>query len=344
MRFQPACFSAVPLMAFSALLLGFVQAPPDGPADMAAAVAALRAELGAAAWQQARMPMDDANRTEWAFVPGDRRGLRLADMPPSARVRMHALLRNALSERGYLKAATIMSLESVLREIEGSDHRDPERYWLAVFGEPESGRPWGWRFEGHHLSLNFTLDANGTAAFSAWPMFLGANPATVPSGARTGLRVLGAEEDLGRALQLSLTAEQAAKATLAVRAPGDILTGPGRPALDQRQGLAFAALDAAQQAQLMELLASYANLLRPAAAARELERIRASQADLHFAWAGGTAPGEGHYWRVHGRHFLIEYDNVQNGANHVHTVWHDLDDDFGAGLLRRHRVRAHAGD
>jgi hypothetical protein len=253
------------------------------------------------------------------------------------------LLHAATSSQGYLKATGVMHLEGVLAVLEGSpDRRDPENYHFWVFGTPSPDGPWGWRFEGHHVSLNFT-SADGVTVST--PSFIGANPARVPSGPFAGWRLLAGEEDLARALVRSLDDGQRDRAIISATAPRDIITGNDRRAsLERTEGLPFAAMTGPQRELLLRLLAEYVDNADPAIARPRLARIQEVGLDrLHFAWAGGLEPGDPHYYRIHGPTILIEYDNTQNDANHIHSVWRDLENDFGDDLLRRHYDRAGPG-
>ena len=225
-----------------------------------------------------------------------------------------------MSTSGYLKTTGVFELENVLAELERNPGRDPGLYTLAVFGTP-GVEPWGWRVEGHHVSFNFTF-AGGE--MSAAPAFLGASPAAVRAGARAGWRVLAAEEDLGRALMKSLRAEQRERARIAAEAPADLLFGPGAAlAFAPPAGVAAAGWSAAANELLWRLIREYTGNLEPSAAAAAEARARQEAGQLHFAWAGGLEPGQGHYYRITGGSFLIEYCNTQNGANHVHACWRE---------------------
>jgi hypothetical protein len=235
-----------------------------------------------------------------------------------------------------------MELEGTLRELEqavGSPwaaRRDPGLYYLTLFGHPGAAQPWGWRFEGHHLSVNATdLGPHGEIIA---PIFMGANPARVPSGPLEGLRLLAAEEDLAFDLLDMLDARQRAHATIAVQTTGDIHTR-NDPAVGSiaLAGLPATEMTAAQQRQLRRLLELYAGRMTDDVARQQLGRIeKAGFAQLHFGWAGAHRRGEPHYYRIHGPTVLVEYDNTQDNANHIHTVWRDLENDFGGDLLRRH--------
>jgi hypothetical protein len=292
----------------------------------------------------ARFSMDDPERTTWAYIPKERGGLPLKAMDRDQRAAAFGLLDVGLSTRGVALAHAIIALEGTLRVLEEAAAspwaalRDPELFYLAVFGEPAAEEPWGWRFEGHHLSVNVSHLPHVSVVA---PLFMGANPARVPSGPQAGLRVLAAEEDLGFELLDMLDAEQRARATVAEQTTGDILTRSD-PAVGPMAftGLPASAMTAAQQGALRRLLQVYAGRMADDAARAQLERIeQAGFGELHFAWAGSHRPGEPHYYRIHGPTVLVEYDNTQSNANHIHTVWRDLENDFGGDLLRRHYGR-----
>jgi len=275
-------------------------------------------------------------RVNWHFVPQPRLGLPFKEMSPAQSHLAHALLSSALSQRGYFKAATIMSLEQVLHELENqAPHRDAGLYYFSIFGTP--GRnAWGWRVEGHHLSLNFTI--RGDAVLAVTPSFLGSNPAEVKAGPRQGLRVLAQEEDLGRRLVKSLDELQRATAIVITNAPRDIITGNARKAWALAPvGLPVARMNAPQRDLLQALIWEYVGRTRPELAETQWTKIQnAGWEKVSFVWVGGFEPGQGHYYRVQGPTFLLEYDNTQNDANHVHAVWRDFENDFGEDALREH--------
>jgi uncharacterized protein DUF3500 len=321
---------------FLALPSGAARGPAPAESPPASAARAFLATLRPDLRAQALLPFGDADRTNWRYVPGRRRGVNLKEMNSSERAAAHALLKAGSSAHGYEKAAGVIELEGILREIESFGwFRDPELYWFTIFGEPSDGGPWGWRFEGHHVSLNFT-SARGEITVST-PAFLGANPARVPSGPRAGWRLLPAEEDLARRLLASLTQEQRARAVLSERAPSDIVMGPGRGMPPQPAGLSASELNSSQRGTLVSLVAEYVRNARAEIADARWKKIEAAGVEkIRFAWAGGASVGSGHYYRVQGPTFVIEYDNTQDRANHVHSVWHDLPADSGVDLLRRH--------
>jgi hypothetical protein len=305
---------------------------------MAEAAAAFLTTLKPEQKQAAVMPFDDPERFNWDFVPRDRKGLAFRDLSTAQLQQAFGLIQSGLSHRGFFQTTTIMSLEEVLKELErgGGPVRDSQAYYLSIFGTPNRTNHWGWRIEGHHLSLNFTI-AHGKVAVGA-PNFFGSNPAEVKSGPRQGLRILAQEEDLGRQFAQSLTPEQRKTAIIAEVAYPDILVGKNRePRRLEPAGLSCAKLEPKQQAALKQLVSLYANRLRQELAERDLERIAKTGWDkVSFAWAGPLEKGKGHYYRVHGPTFILEYDNTQNQANHIHTVWRDYQNDFGDDLLKRH--------
>jgi len=309
--------------------------PSAAATEIAAAANAFLATLDDDARARTIFPFDSEERTNWHFVPRVRQGLPLADMTPLQQDKLRALLTAALSAKGLLKAETIIALESVLARIENNPvRRDPLKYHLTIFGDPAPGGPWGWRFEGHHLSINLTL-ANGTVVSSS-PAFMGANPAHHRDGLEMATRPLAAEEDLARTLARAL--HDAGKPVVYTDLPpNDILTANDRKArqLDP-VGVPASEMTAAQRDGLLALIAEYANRFRPEIAAAEMEKIRADLDHLRFGWAGGLDPGQAYYYRVQGTTFLIEACNVQNQANHIHTVWRDRDGDFGRDIIADH--------
>jgi hypothetical protein len=284
-----------------------------------------------------QFPLTVAERLNWHFIPRERQGLPLKEMTPAQRELAHALIKSGLSQRGVLKANTIMELELVLREMGGNPTmRDPELYFFSIFGTPSANEAWGWRMEGHHLSLNFTIVDGKPVATS--PSFMGANPAEVRLGSRKGLRALAPEEDLAREFMTSLNAEQRAAAIILTEAPRDIITmnaaavQPLAPT-----GIAVSRLDVRQRQLLVRLVNEYVARMADGVAAERRARLERSDFDqVTFAWAGPIEKGAPHYYRIQGPSFLIEYDNTQNDANHIHSVWRDFDGDFGRDLLREH--------
>jgi len=311
----------------------------DAPRKMREAASAFLAVLPEPLRAKAQRPFDDRDRLDWHFTPRSRNGVSFKEMDARGRAAAHALLRGALSEPGYRKAVNIIELEIVLKEIETFGlMRDPERYHVTVYGTPERQQRWGWRFEGHHLSLNFTLAGDRAAADT--PSFFGANPATVQRGAKKGQRALGEEHDAGWAVLEALGEAQRREAVIDARTYGDIVTA-NRDAVEPLTppGIAGAKLDERQRALLWKIVETYAASFEPGLAQARLARAKQGGVEaLTFAWAGSTARGKPHYYRVQGPQFLIEYDASQNDGNHVHTVWRDFKGDFGRDLLREHHL------
>jgi hypothetical protein len=330
--------------------LGALRAAERSPAAMADAAGKLLAALSADQRQQATFAFDSKEREHWGFVPTEifpRNGLTLQTMTEPQRKLAHDLLRTGLSQPGYLTATSIMELETVLRAIEdagGGDARpgvrrmvrDPVRYFFSVFGTPSAHGSWGWRVEGHHVSLNFTI-VNG-ALVAASPSFFGSNPAEVRAGPKKGLRILAAEEDSARALLMALDQSQRARAVINTTAPGDIVT-VNNSKVDPLSlaGIAAGELRPNQRDLLMKVIDSYASAMASDIAADRMSKLqKAGVEKIDFAWAGEAERGKKHYYRVQGPTFLIEYDNTQDDGNHIHSVWRDFNGDFGRDVLREH--------
>ena len=321
----------------------------DDATRMAEAAAAVLAALSGPQRERAALPFDAMERERFHYLPPEsvpRPGVHLGELEGGQRERVRALLAEGLSQEGHLTVRQIMELEAVLQALEGEGRRarrDPDEYYLTVFGEPVAGATWGWKFEGHHLSLNYTVVDGDVAAFA--PVFAGANPARVQEGPQEGRRPLGDREDAARALVQALDAERRAQAIIATEAPEDLVTG-AESAVDPLSptGLAAGDMSDGQRTLLFDLVEVYLSMMPEDVAARRGQAIQRAGLDgITFAWAGGLEAGEPHYYRIQGPTFLIEYDNVQNGANHVHSVWRDFDGDFGRDLLREHRARDHGG-
>lgn len=335
----------LPLVA--AILPGAGLRAHESAVEMAEAAKVLLASLSEDQKAKVVRTLTDKERELWHFVPhpfegeGMRIGLPLKDMRPDQRHLACALLSTGLSHRGYTTAMEIMSLEQVLWELENqAPKRDTLMYYVSIFGEPGS-KTWGWRFEGHHLSLNFTVVDGKVVAET--PNFFASNPGEVRQGPRAGLRVLAGEEDAARALVTSLDDSQKAKAILGTDAPEDILTS-NQPKAGPLEGggIAYADLTEGQKTGLKNLIDVYVQRVRPDVAADEIAAIEKAGLDkVVFAWLGGIGKGQPHYYRVQGPTFLLEYANTQNGANHVHSVWRDFDGDFGRDLLREHYQAHH---
>ncbi|MCA9026081.1 MAG: DUF3500 domain-containing protein [Planctomycetaceae bacterium] len=282
---------------------------------------------------------DTDQRVNWHFIPKDhRKGLQIKHMTKEQRAAAHALLKSALSQVGYSKAEQIMEIEALLAEFEGKGRfiRDPERYYFTIFGANFGGR-WGLSVEGHHLSLNFVVEDN--KVISVTPQFFGANPALVKnenkSGFEVGTRILAKEEQLGFDLVNSLDDAQQKQAVIAEKAPEEIrAAGETQPPKDAPVGIPAGKLTSEQQKVLRELIDEYATAVPAKISAQRLAAMEEAGFDgVHFAWAGATEPGIGHYYRIQGETFLIEFVNTQpdvagNPANHIHCVWRDMHGDF----------------
>lgn len=326
----------LPLVALTLALQAPLMHAHSPASEIAAAANNLLSALTTEQRSKASFEFATDERVNWHFVPKERKGLPFADLTPAQAHLAHIVISSALSHRGYFKAATIMSMEQILFDLENkAPHRNPDLYYLSIFGKPGVD-VWGLRIEGHHLSLNFT--ARGDQILATTPSFLGANPAEVRTGPRTGLRVLAAEEDLGRQLVKSLDARQLDSALITNVAPRDIITAASRKATRlEPLGLSAGKLNSQQRETLAALIREYLGRNRAELADADWKKVEAAGWDkIHFAWAGGVGPGEGHYYRVQGPGFLLEYDNTQNNANHIHAVWRDLENDFGDDLLKRH--------
>lgn len=322
--------------------VGWTDGVKDIAAEMAGSARDFLRSLSSADQDQANLAFDNENRYDWHYIPrpGERKGVPYKSMTaPQSRL-AHRLMSTALSNEGISKALGVMYLDQILFEIEGRSVRDSELYYVTVFGDPSNEGNWGWRVEGHHLSLNFTLQDGEVISTS--PTFMGANPARVQDGAQAGLQVLADEQEMARHLLHLLDERQHMIAVYADEPPRDIESrelrqaDPGPP-----RGLALGEMTQDQADLLIGLVEKYAYRIRPELADLELAEVRsAGVKEVHFGWAGGSEPGEPHYYRIQGPTFLIEYDNRQNGANHIHSVWRDLTGDFGDDLLAEHYARS----
>jgi hypothetical protein len=291
--------------------------------------------------------VEDDERLNWHYIPRERQGLPFKELDGSQQKLAHALLSSGLSRHGYAKAVSIMALESVLAQLEGTTRRfprDPDLYHVTVFGIPSDTAPWGWRVEGHHVSVNMLVA--GGARIAPTPSFFGANPARVPEGASAsglvGYRVLAAEEDLARRVLAALEGDAHARALISGEAPSDITTkSEHRIRPDSPAGLPTAEMSSSGRDHLLALVQEYVRRMPEDVAGTRLNRIeKDGTGHIHFAWAGSETPGGPHYYRLQGPSFLVEYDNTQNNANHIHTVWRDFDGDWGDDLLAGHYERS----
>jgi hypothetical protein len=301
------------------------------------------AALDEAQRAKASLPFDGEDRENFRFKPGPRKGLPLKEMNESQRGLAMKLLESALSDKGRLKAMQILTLESVLADMEKRpDYRDSGNYFVSFFGTPGSATKWGWKFEGHHLSLNYTVVGGKEVAVT--PSFFGANPAEVREGEHKGLRVLKAEDELGHALLASLLEGGKKEVVFSDKAPAEILTEEQRKVTAlEPVGVPAGEMTAAQKKALYDLISEYTGRHRKDLSEADLRKItEAGIAKIRFGWAGGSKPGEAWYCRIQGPTFLMEAANTQNNANHIHVTWREFEGDFGLDLMSEH-YKQHGG-
>lgn len=332
----------VALGLVAALYGGVSIAQQRASAVMANAATAWLASLTPEQRAKATFPLNADERTHWNFIPTSmfpRNGLPLKEMTPAQQKLAHDVLKASIGQVGYQTATTVMSLEDVLKATEGPGQpvRDPELYFLSIFGTPSPKGAWAMRYEGHHLSMHFSIDG-AKAAVVTTPFFMGANPAEVRQGPRMGVRALATQEDTARALLGALTDAQKAVAVIAPTPPGEIATtttvkvDPLSPA-----GLMAADMTSAQRDLLMKIIDSYTAVQTADVSADRMAKIKAAGTEkIGFVWAGSTEKGQRYHYRVQGPTFLIEHNNTQNQGNHIHSVWRDFNGDFGRDLLAEH--------
>lgn len=353
---------AVGLLALGAVPLVFAH-PGHGAANAAAksapevaalmATSATRLLQSLTPEQRAKMVFEfaDEEREDFHFVPdkfikpdGTRAGLTIEEMQPNQKTLAKALPATALSHRGYLEAMSIMSLEQVLFDMEnGNPVRNPQRYYVSLFGEPSQNGTWGWRFEGHHLSINVTI-INGKK-FSVTPSFFGTNPAIIKEGPMKGTEVLVQEDRLALELVNSLTGELKEAVLIPGKTVDEVITSDDRTARREaflEHGVTFEQLAAEQQQMLLALVNVYLGRFQPEILqGTRYKGLLEDGTGLRFAWSGGTVLGEQHYYRIVGKDFLIEFANSQNNANHIHAVLREFNGDFGRDFLAEHYQEGH---
>ena len=292
---------------------------------------------------------EDGERVLWYYPPLNRHGLSLKRMNADQKELAYAILASGLGEEAYRKARQIIDHEAVLGPLEVEKNivtwdRDPALYHFSVFGEPGGKDPWAWRAEGHHVSVHFSIW--GDKVISMTPFFFGANPAEVRNGPKTGLRILGACEDLGFDLMDSLDSGQRQKAIIYDSAPLDIITfNSTRVSLPPEEGLPASQMSGTQKEILMALVTEYVTRVSPELAKEKIEALKGEGFEnLHWAWGGAVNKTDPHYYRIHGGNFVVEFDNRQDGANHIHTVWRDVENDFATDVLREHLLVYHLLD
>jgi hypothetical protein len=299
--------------------------------QMAMAAVRLVESLDADQAAKATYAFDAPERLDWHFIPRVRKGLPVKEMTSAQRALAFGLIQSGLAGSGYLKATTIMSLEQILKDLEQGKGpvRDPELYFVTLFGKPSDQGRWGWRVEGHHLSLNITLQDG--KIISATPAFFGANPAEVLQGPRKGLRTLADIDDRALRLLQALEERQKRVAVVDATAPKDIrAANTPQPPTDAAQGISFTDLDEPQRQMLKGLVEAYAENMPQEVSHAWLEEIhKAGPDNVRFAWFGAGERNQPHGYRIQGPTFLIEFNNTQNGANHIHSVWRNMLGDFG---------------
>jgi len=314
--------------------------------DLAQKANKFLAALPAAMKEKAQYKFDDDERFNWHFVPKSRNGVSFREFNPTQRDAALDLLKTSLSIQGYQKAAAIMELENVLREVEGREssdkYRDPQNYYLTIFGTPDDTKPWGWRFEGHHMALNFSSVSN--LIESSTPSFFGSNPGIVKSGPEKGKQILKEETDLAFSLVNSFDADKLKVVLISDTALPEIVSSNSRKATALTpSGLSYSSMNEAQKAFFLKLLEVYVMNYELGFSNKLMAKIKKAGVEkLTFAWAGSLKPGAGHYYRIQGPMLLIELDNTQNNANHVHSVVRDLTNDFGEDILREHYEKEHS--
>jgi hypothetical protein len=322
----------VPVMAWLAVTAQ--EAPAPVVPNMAKAANAFLFALPPDQAKLASFAYDDAERFNWHFIPRERKGVALRQLSAPAYEAALTLLASGLSPEGYEQTLAVMSLEEVLYLVEGGDRaarrekRDPKKYYLSVFGTPSDTGTWGWRFEGHHLSLNYTLA--GGKVVSSTPEFFGSNPADIAAGPGRQIRVLAAEEDLARQILKLASPELKQKIVLDTKAPDDLRgANKPQPELDRAAGVPFSAMNEDQRQLLMQLLAEYLkNMPAEVSSERRRRLVEGGFESIHFAWWGEEDRNKRHYYRIQGPSFIIEYNNTQSDANHVHSFWRDVQGDF----------------
>jgi hypothetical protein len=319
---------------------------PKAAAEMRQAATKFLDSLSGDQKARAAFSYYDGERILWYFPPLNRHGLTLRDMDENQRQLAYGLMATGLADKANEQARLIIEHEAVLGPLEKEQgrvtwDRDPLLYSWTIFGDPAGTEPWGWRIEGHHVSLHYSVW--GDKVLSVTPFFFGANPAQVPKGPKQGLRILGTSEDLAFELMESLDSGQRSKAVIFDEAPLDILTyNASRASLPKEQGLPATQMNGTQREILTALVTEYVSRVRSDVSQERLDTLRQGGLEkIHLAWGGPTEKGKAHYYRLHGGSFVVEFDNRQNGANHIHSVWRDVENDFAQDVMREHLLMYH---
>lgn len=290
---------------------------------------------------QVKFGYDDAERLNWHFIPRVRKGLPIRDLEGEPLRRAQALLQSGLSPTGYAQTMDIMGLEEILyllepgERAERRERRDPRKYYFSVFGTPELTGTWGWRIEGHHISLNFSVKDGQVV--SSTPEFFGANPGSIEAGPSRSIRVLAPEEDLARQILKSASPEQLKVLWVDKKAPDDLRGGGvAQPENTPAVGLKAADMTADQKTLLAQVMSEYLKNMPSDVEQKRRDEVNAAGVDnLYFAWWGDQERNERHYYRIQGPTFIIEYNNTQNQANHVHSMWRQLAGDFNIPVAQK---------
>ena len=309
-------------------------------AEMNEAATVFLASLDGAQRKAASFEFKNKERENWHFVPMDRKGVRFDALKPHQQHLAFGLLGTGLTQKGLMTATQIMTLEEILRSRGGDPKvRNTEKYNIAIFGSPSPTKPWGWRFEGHHLSLNFSLLDDKVIGL---PAFYGTNPAELKKGPLKGMRPLGEIEDAGRQLAKDLIKADMSP-VFSEKAPKEILTAQDSTAKAQQiMGTTSDKMNGEQVKQILAIVSQVASMQRGEITNESLRKINTMQRKkLHFAWGGSLERNEPHYFRIQGVDFIVEYANTQNDANHAHLVWRDLKDDFARDSLKKHYLENH---
>jgi hypothetical protein len=322
-------------MMVGAFVLAKTGARPASGHQMAGAAETFLKSLTDEQRAQATFAYDDPERLNWHYIPRVRKGVPLKVLTPSARAAARGLIAGSLSDRGFEQVVNVMSLDDVLFLLEKGDfaarreRRDPLNYSLSIFGNPSDRGVWGWRLEGHHLSLNYSI-MDGRVVAST-PEFFGANPALIDAGPGRSIRILAPLEDLARELMHTCNPSQLKTAMVGPKAPKDVWnTNRQQPELAPPVGLAAAEMSVDQRKLLTHLLGEYLkNMPADVRAEREAKIQAGGFEKIRFGWWGSLERNEKHAYRIQGPTFLIEYNNTQDNANHVHSVWHNVEGNFG---------------
>lgn len=340
MPFKKVLVAACVMLLMGALLRAQADKAEPSGAQMAKSAQTFLGSLSEEQKAQATFEFDSPERINWHFIPRERKGLPLKQMEGETLRNAHALIQSGLSKSGYEQTLNVMSLEEVLYLLESGDRetrrkrRDPQNYYLTIFGKPGNSGLWGWRLEGHHLSLNYTIKDGEVV--SSTPEFFGANPAFIDAGPKRSIRVLAPEEDIARQILKLASSDRQETIWISKEAPNDVRGGGApQPETSAPVGLKAGEMNADQKEMLGKLLDEYLkNMPADVESRRRSELKEAGLDNIYFAWWGSSERNERHAYRVQGPTFIIEYNNTQNDANHIHSMWRDLKGDFHIPLAK----------